>query len=154
MLDPVTVTNIVGNYTQGGGGTTVLDVFGTGTGCLSTPSASTCVPTVGQLDVSGNVDLSGTLDIDFTHFQPPTGTVLDILNYSGSFSESGLVVDLIGCGTCNLSPLFGASNGEFKVTVMHTPAEPETLVLLAISLIAMAVFVGRMRHSILPDLKI
>ncbi len=141
-LDPLTVTNIVGNYSQGGGGTTILDV-----------SSAT---SYGQLDVSGNVEVGGTLDLDFTHGfdHPLVGTTFDLINYTGSFSNDGLVVDLIGCGNCRINPLSSFANGQFTVTIMSTPAEPETLVLLAISLIAMVVFVGRMRNSILPDLRI
>jgi len=136
-LDPVTVTNITGNYTQVAGGTTILDVTGDGS--------------YGQLNVSGNVDLAGTLTIDFMNGYKPTGkTTLNLLTTTGTFNDSNLVVDLIGCPGCKLTETF--LNGQFTTTV--SPAEPETLVLLAISLIAMVVFVGRMRNSILPDLRI
>ncbi len=142
-LDPITVTNIVGNYTQGGGGTTILDV-----------SSAT---SYGQLDVNGNVDISGTLDIFTNGFDHPRpGTTFDLINYTGTFSDDGLKVHIIGCPNCicmeGIQPLIG----EFRCTVEPppSPAEPGTVVLLAISLIAMAVFVGRMRHSILPDLRI
>jgi T5SS/PEP-CTERM-associated repeat protein len=140
-LDPVTVTNITGNYTQTGTGTTILDVEGANS--------------YGQLDVSGNVSLGGTLDIDFTGgFKPPKGSSFDLINVGGTFNDSGLVVDLIGCGNCRINPISAFMNGQLIITTTSTPAEPETLALLAISLVAVAVFVGRMRHSLLPDLRI
>jgi T5SS/PEP-CTERM-associated repeat protein len=139
-LDPITTGNILGNYTQGGGGNTIIDVAGLGS--------------YGQLDVAGNVDLGGTLTLDFTNGKwfAKTGTTFDILNTGGSFNDAGLTVKLIGCSDCNFTETF--MSGKLLITSTTNPAEPETLVLLAVSLIAMAVFVGRMRHSILPDLRI
>jgi hypothetical protein len=140
ILDPITTGNITGNFTQDAGGYTILDVTGKNS--------------YGQLDVTGNVNLAGTLAIDFTnpYFRPVGGETFDFMNISGSFTNSGLTVDLIGCKNCSFycMELFG----EFTCGREPGLAEPETLVLLAISLVAMAVFVGRMRRSILPDLKI
>jgi len=135
-LDPITVTNITGNYTQVAGGTTILDVSGPGS--------------YGQLNVSGNVDLNGTLTIDFLNGKPTGKTDYNLITTTGTFNDSNLMVDLIGCPGCKMTETF--MNGQFTTTV--SPAEPETLFLLAISLIAMVVFVGRMRHSILLDLGI
>jgi T5SS/PEP-CTERM-associated repeat protein len=137
-LDPITTGNILGNYTQGAGGNTVFDINGANS--------------YGQLDVTGNVDMAGTLTIDFTGGFKPRGETFDLINVAGSFSDSNMTVDLIGCKNCQLT--FTFINGQFITTWTGPPAEPETLVLLAISLVAMAVFVGCMRRSILPDLRI
>gem|GEM_PF-6601780 len=139
-LDPITTGNILGNYVQGAGGNTIIDVA----------SANS----YGQLDVAGNVDVAGTLTIDFTngHGWIKTGQTFDLFNTGGTFNDTNLTVDLIGCKNCQFTTMF--MNGSFMITSLNSPAEPETLVLLAISLIAMAMFVGRMRHSILPDLRI
>jgi len=139
-LDPVTTGSILGNYTESSGGNTVFDITG--------------ATSYGQLDVAGNVDLGGTLTLDFTNGKwfAKTGTTFDILNTSGAFSDTGMTVKLIGCGNCVFTESF--LSGELQFKSQTNPAEPETLVLLAVSLIAMAVFVGRMRHSILPDLRI
>jgi T5SS/PEP-CTERM-associated repeat protein len=138
-LDPITTANITGNYTAGMGGNTIFDISGKNS--------------YGQLDVTGNVVLGGTLTLDFTNpnFRPVKGETFDFIN-AASFTNAGYTVDLIGCKNCNFSEVF--SGGELTITSLNTPAEPETLVLLAMSLIAVAVFVGRMRHSILPDLRI
>ncbi|HMD84927.1 MAG TPA: hypothetical protein VKO18_09520 [Terriglobia bacterium] len=139
-LDPLSVTNIYGSYTQNSSGNTILDVSGKNS--------------YGQLDVTGNVAIGGTLTLDFTngHGWITTGDTFTFFTTPGTFNDSGVVVDLIGCKNCQFSETF--MNGKFTYTSLNSPAEPETLVLLAISLIAVAVFVGRMRHSILPDLRI
>jgi len=140
MLDPITVGNIVGNYTANPTGGTLFDVAG--------------LKSYGQLDVTGTADLDGPIIIDFTngHGWIKTGETFDFINAGKIVITPGFSVDLIGCKNCQFTETF--LNGQFTVTSMNSPAEPETLLLLAISLVAMAVFVGRVRHSTLPDLRI
>jgi T5SS/PEP-CTERM-associated repeat protein len=137
LLDPITTGNILGNYTANPTGVTLFDVTGKNS--------------YGQLDVTGTADLNGPIMIDFTNgkwFLKP-GETFHFINAGKIVKTPGFSVDLIGCANCKFTETF--INGQFTVTSMNSPAEPETWASLAISLVAMAVFIGRKRRSILPE---
>jgi T5SS/PEP-CTERM-associated repeat protein len=138
ILDPVNVTTIIGNYLQGSGGTTILDAAGGSIG------------NYGQLDITGNAILNGTLDIDFIDgFVPANGETFDFINVGGTGNFSGLNIVVNGIGGTYTDSFI---NGQWDFTANSDPPpdpapEPGTQALLATALVGMAVFNGK-KHSV------
>ena len=90
IFDPTGILDLGGDYTQLAFG--VLEIEMGGTSNLATDNAE-----YDQLDVAGNVQLDGTLDLSFVdNFSPSVGDTFDIItanSVSGSFSTVNMPAD-------------------------------------------------------------
>ena len=68
---------VIGSYTQGTGGTTEIDLAGSGSGTI-----------FGRLQVNGGAALDGAIKVKFLNgYNPPLGTTCRILDVTGTSSE-------------------------------------------------------------------
>jgi hypothetical protein len=133
VSDPGTpsLLTINGNYTQGPGGTLIIDILGTGAGQYSV------------LDVTGTATLDGTLDLDFLNgFMPGTFNFLDFASLVGDFSN----IQVAGlCAGCTYTEVIGP--GGISVDTATTTPEPASLLLLGTALLALAAYGMRQRRD-------
>lgn len=96
---------VTGGYTQSAGGTLEMDAEGSSPG------------TFGQLQVTGEASLAGTIDVKtLGGFAPPTGDALETLTYG---SRAGVFGAFAG------GPLYGISYGATGADVVFGGAPPE-----------------------------
>src|SRR5271157_3102115 len=139
VSDPGTPSRltITGNYTQGPGGTLIIDITGANAGEFSV------------LDVTGMASLGGTLDIDFLNgFTPAPGEMFPFLVY-GSLDPSHdnfSSVDFADCPNC-ATPVFGPNGVVFEPSGAggSTTPEPSALILFGTAMLAIAGY-GTRKH--------
>ncbi len=138
VSDPGTPSRltITGNYTQGPGGTLIIDITGANAGEFSV------------LDVTGMASLGGTLDIDFLNgFTPAPGEMFPFLVY-GSLDPSHdnfSSVDFADYPNC-ATPVFGPNGVVFEPAGgSSTTPEPSALILFGTAMLAIAGY-GTRKH--------
>ena len=108
--------DIMGDFTQTAGGTTILDI----------DSASL----FDTLDITGSADLGGTLELNFQDgFVPVDGEIFNLLSFTGGENGTFSSISIEGLSGFSYTPILGSSSFSVELNANPTP-EPGTWMLV------------------------